>query len=356
MAPYSACTIYYFTGTGNALTSARWMRETAQARGVPTKLIPIDRGAPPEHINENALIGFLYPTHGFNLAPSMMYFIFKFPRSRTGAHAFLGNTRAGGKLFKWITPGLSGAAQILPMLVLALKGYSVRGGLPIDMPSNWISIHPGYPPSWIAQITAHCKKAVNAFMGAMLDGRRRFRGALVSLPLDIAILPVAVLYYFIGRFFLAKLFVYSSACNDCGICVKNCPVGAVVIRAGKPYWRLTCESCMRCINNCPQKAINASHLLFGIYLIIAQIPFALWIFDRFSGLSLLKNIPLTTFIIDAYVPLGIFIVLYALVQRLLKNRAINAVFTRTSLTHYWRRYLAPGIRLRDYSIRKDGGG
>ena len=90
--------------------------------------------------------------------------------------AFILNTRGGLKLFRLYLPGLSGVAQLLPALILSLKGFRIVG----------------------MQI---------------LNGKGKYK-ALLSLPFDIAIIPVAVGYYLMGRFFLAKTLVATHACNN----------------------------------------------------------------------------------------------------------------------------------------------
>jgi predicted membrane protein len=40
---------------------------------------------------------------------------------------------------------------------------------------------------------------------------------------------------------------------------------------------------------------------------------------------------------------------YAALAPGLRLKPLNRVFTYTSLTHYWRRYLAPGIKPRDFA-------
>ncbi|MBP7736420.1 MAG: EFR1 family ferrodoxin [Spirochaetes bacterium] len=355
MAKYKKVVLYYFTGTGNALRAARWILEKASSMAMDAELHAIDRGYRPDisTLDSSTLVGFLYPTHGFNAAPSMIYFLLKFPRIR-GGHAFVLNTRAGSKIFRFLGPGLSGLAQVLPMAILAIKGFSVRGGLPLDMPSNWISLHPGYSDRWISFIVRRCEEITMDFAGAILSGHRRFFRSLITLPIDLAIAPVAVIYFLIGRFMLAKTFIYSSNCNDCMICVNNCPVGAIEIRHGKPYWKLTCESCMRCIDNCPQQAIQASHLFFLIIVLISQIPFTAYLFTAMPLLSVINHRWIVSFL-NAYIVLLIVFFLYGLLQMLLRLKPVNALFTFTSLTRYWRRYRAPGITLRDYRSDRPGG-
>ncbi|HNW27892.1 MAG TPA: EFR1 family ferrodoxin [Spirochaetota bacterium] len=348
MIKYKKLIIYYFTGTGNALMAARWIIKKASTMGIATELHPIDRDYRPDpgSIDSATLMGFLYPTHGFNAAPSMLYFLAKFPRAR-GAHAFVLNTRAGSKIFRLLGPGLSGLAQVLPMLILAIKRYSIRGGLPLDMPSNWISLHPGYSDRWISFIIKRCEEITGNFTDAILAGKRRFFRTMITLPLDIAIAPIAVIYFLIGRFILAKTFIYSSSCNNCMICVNNCPVGAIEIRHGKPYWKFTCESCMRCIDNCPQQAIQASHLFFLIIVLISQIPLTMYLFTSMPILTVI-NYPIIVYFLNSYIMLLMVFFLYGALQWLLQLKPVNALFTYTSLTRYWRRYRAPGIKLRDY--------
>jgi hypothetical protein len=151
--------IYFISGTGNARISSEWIADEARKNGVKAIVQQIDRL---ENIiipraGENQLIGFAFPTHGFNAAPIMLRFIAGFPR-HLSKEVFLLNTRAGMKLSKLFLPGLSGVALLLPAFILWLKGYKCIGFRPVDLPSNWIPLHPGLKKKVIESIFIRCKK------------------------------------------------------------------------------------------------------------------------------------------------------------------------------------------------------
>ena len=104
-------TIYYFSGTGNALSAGRWIAAHAEQQGIRADLISIDRFKKimVPAAQGKRLLGFCYPTHGFGLPWFMLKFIFKFPGNEK-CDVFLLNTRAGMKIHNWFVPGVSGIA------------------------------------------------------------------------------------------------------------------------------------------------------------------------------------------------------------------------------------------------------
>jgi ferredoxin len=46
-------------------------------------------------------------------------------------------------------------------------------------------------------------------------------------------------------------------CLGCGLCVRNCPLGAIAIFLGKARIDTTrCNNCYNCVSACPQGAIQ----------------------------------------------------------------------------------------------------
>ncbi len=335
--------IYYFTGTGNALAAARWCASVAEQHGVSGKIIKIKKHlkADISQLRDDTLVGFCYPTHGFNAPPIVLDFLWKFPKTKN--KVFLINTRAGMKASKLFTPGLSGLAQVLPAIILRVKGYKIVGFGSIDLPSNWISLHPGLRAKVVDSIFERCERITTSFMGKILSGEKKFRG-LYSLPIDLLISPISVLYYLIGRFTLSKTYIASYKCNSCGLCSKECPVKAINMLVNRPFWTYKCESCMHCMNSCPQHAIETPHLFtFIMWWVIFGVVPAMILFS----LPFYKDMPhliqsVLDFIVSAILLLPLFFI-YRILHFLLKFKAVSILITYTSLTKlkFWRRYMAP---------------
>jgi ferredoxin len=343
MGNWKSLYIYYMSGTGNARASSFWIADEAQKSGLKTTVQQIDRLENIEMPDKesNPLIGFAFPTHGFNAAPIMLRFISGFPRGM-GREVFLLNTRAGMKLYKLFLPGLSGVALILPAFMLWLKGYRCIGFRPVDLPSNWISLHPGLRRKVSESIFRRCERIVRRFTRKILSGEKVYRG-LFSIPVDLLISPVALGYYVGGRFFLAKTFIANSQCNNCGLCVKECPTSSITIINNRPYWKLSCESCMRCLNFCPQKAIESAHgMAIGFWIIFTAIntQIILLIVNAFDIVAAKWWWLAISNIISIGGMVLITAVLYRLMHYAMAAKPLRHLVRFTSLTAlpFWRRY------------------
>ncbi len=346
---YDQLIIYYFSGTGNSRNAAIWIEKIAKEKGLQTHLINIDRFKTVDvpELSKRTLIGFCSPTHGFNMPPIVLKFLLKFPKVNN-VDTFILNTRAGMKLSKMFVPGLSGGAQLFAAFILTLKGFRIVGMQPLDLPSNWLLLHPGLKEKVVDSIYKRCRGIVNNFATNILEGKRKYK-ALLSLPFDIAVLPIALAYYFIGRFFLAKTLIATDACNNCKICINQCPVKAIKMIDGRPFWLYNCESCMRCVNSCPQRAIETSHGWSTMLLIVSSIIISPVLVTglKYIGVQYWFNQSMLTrnlwSIIDALIFLLFVFVSYRILHFLMRYKIINRLIAYTSLSKYkfWRRYKAP---------------
>lgn len=346
---YDQLIIYYFSGTGNAKNASRWILKAANEKGLITQLVNIDKLQSIEvpDLSIRTLVGFCSPTHGFNVPPIVLKFIRKFPHVKN-TDAFILNTRAGMKLHRLFLPGLSGIAQFLPALILIFKGFRIVGMQPLDLPSNWLLLHPGLRKKVIASIYDRCHHIVHDFALKLIFGMRSYK-ALYSLPIDIALLPIAVAYFFIGRFFLAKTLIATDRCDGCEKCINQCPVEAVSMVNNLPFWSYKCESCMRCVNACPKRAIETAHS-FAIFLMVISslvISPLMVILLKQTGVWEHINKSIISQNIWSLMEMPIFLVFailsYRILHFLMRFKLINKIIAYTSLSKYkfWRRYRAP---------------
>lgn len=326
-------TIFYFSGTGNAKRIALWLSQFAAKEDIPFRIFNIEKSDSTQ-IKPDALIVIISPVHGFNFPKIMLGFIAHLPKG--GNNVVLMNTRAGMKIGRFVTPGITGVAFLLSSLLLKPKGYKIVGQIPFDMPSNWLSVHPSLNENTVRFIHEKNYYRLEKHAAKIFSGKKDF-AACKDLIQDILISPVSLGYYLAGRFVFAKSFYASDACDNCGLCIKECPVSAIKNVNDHPFWTFKCESCMKCMSLCPKRAIETAH---GLFLFVGIL---------FSGIA--------SYLFYTYVPLGfqsglvksvlytlvfiVFLWLFYYIQHLLlKNKFIAKLISFTSLTHYkfWGRY------------------
>jgi len=239
------------------------------------------------------------------------------------------------KVGKMLTPGLTGIAFFLSSFILKRKGYKTIGQIPFDMPSNWLSIHPALRKKAIEFIYEKNYHRVKKHFKILYSGETDF-ASNKDIIQDLLISPIALIYYLAGRYFLAKSYYASNKCNNCHLCIKQCPVQAIRLINARPFWSFKCESCMKCMNNCPSRAIEVAHGLWLVLIVLAST------IGSFLFRDWLPNTWIVRFLFFNLIFFILLLVLYRLQHWILNNKLIAQIISLTSLTHYkcWGRYKA----------------
>jgi ferredoxin len=229
--------IYYFSGTGNS----KWTAETlAKLTNDAALSIPdvTQKDVTVLSQDRNACVGLVFPIYAWG-APEIVEQFAKNLSLQVGAYTYVVCTcgdEAGN------------AVRRLYSVFPYTSAWSIA------MPNNYI-------PMFDVDSTQLARKKVT-------DARERLIQIADSIMKKETVYDVtagsaawlksAIACPAFNAFAMrTKPFHSTDACNGCGLCEKNCPVGAIRLENGRPVWvEKNCTQCLACINRCPQRAIE----------------------------------------------------------------------------------------------------
>ena len=366
MQSFKTSLLYFLSGTGNTFRVACWIKDYFESYKIKTRLQSIDTAAFREDIQDSHrhLIAVLFPTHGFMPPWSMIKFLFKMPR-RWKQPAMIVATRGAVRIGRFRLPGAAGFAHFFAALVLLFKGYNIRGFFSLDMPANMNNLHPSLTANAVAKISQRTIEKIGFFLTKILSGKRVIFTLnnlyesiwTVALFWWIPIFPIIYLIY--GKTTMAKIMFANNNCISCGSCTTFCSHHGIEMKnffgKKRPFWTYHCENCMRCMGYCKQKAIEAGHSWAVLQYFFVTIPVMAkllkWL-TILTGLSFKINNYWLWLLVDAFYYLPALFLSYWLFWMLIRIPVVNSIFSKTTLTHYFKRYHEPETRLKDLVLRK----
>jgi ferredoxin len=249
--------IYYFSGTGNTLWSAKRIAgylsqaqspagfeensDPAAVKPVPAELFNMGRlmRQAPAPIEADRVI-FMFPAYAYQTPLLVRRFII---RSEIRSPYIAGLVTYGSD------PG--GALAELHR-ILKRKNLSLSFSGRIPSVENYIPIFG--PPGKAAK-----EKRLLLQDRATEEAARAIGAGKTNSPWKIRPLSVFVSSLFrlgLKKNVFVKGFKLEAECKGCGICGKICPGGAIVMEKGKPVFSEGCEQCQACLNWCPRRSIS----------------------------------------------------------------------------------------------------
>jgi ferredoxin len=246
--------IYYFSGTGNTLWSAKKIAvylgqsqnpagspDPAAAKPVPAELFNIGRlmRQTPAPIEAEGLI-FMFPSYAYQMPLLVRRFIIRSEiRSPYIAALVTYGSDPGGTL-----------AELYRILKRKNLSLSFSGRIPSV--ENYIPIFG--PPGEETK-----RKRLLLQDRATQEAARAILAGKTNSPWRIRPFSVFVSSLFrlgLRKNIFVKGFRLNAACNGCGLCGRICPGKAIVMEKGKPVFSEGCEQCQACLNWCPRRSIS----------------------------------------------------------------------------------------------------
>jgi ferredoxin len=232
-------TLYYYTGTGNSLWTARLL---ATELGDST-LLPMTAADPVHDGADTAAIGLVFPVHMWGVPAPVLQFIKRLPGGRD-RYFFAAAVNAGGV----------SRTLVQVRRAMAAAGLSLAAGFSVVLPSNYIPWG-GPKPEAERQNQYQATREKIKLMAARLVNRETWpveKGPLWQRIVFTAIYKLT--FNMILK--MDKDFWVDTKCTACGLCATVCPAHNIELQEGKPVWRHRCEQCLACIQWCPQEAIQ----------------------------------------------------------------------------------------------------
>lgn len=281
--------IHVFTGTGNSLRASEIIRSELSSNNGFTEIDihKVGNGIPPsiKHYTDH-----LFITPVYALAPPsiMIRYIKKLPVPDNATAYILSVYGNLNDSEKKTSQGYAGQTQLQLRRMLLRRGYDVKIADALGYSHNLVCIMNTPTDSEIKNINIEGDLKVKDFAKKIKTHQKYIKRC--SLTLHILGWLFGMLYRIFGRRAIGKIFVSDGRCNQCGKCVKQCPVNNIKMFINKPVWGFNCEGCQRCINICPQYAVQTSIWRIVLILALLFVPYISIIYPILSCLVVLNNV------------------------------------------------------------------
>lgn len=232
-------TIYFFTGTGNSLWTAK---NIARHLGG-TELIPMVSRKESNITTTAERVGIIFPVHMWGLPLYVIDFA-----SRLNADP------AKYYFAVAVNAGQVAATLIQLQKLLYKNNINLSAGFSLCLPSNYIpwggaAVGEKQQELFTVSLTKikHIAEIIRAQKISKPEKGPLWQNILFSALYKMASPRIPA---------MDKSFWVNAKCSGCGICEKICPAKNIIISGGRPTWHQHCEQCFACLQWCPEEAIQ----------------------------------------------------------------------------------------------------
>jgi len=248
--------IYYFSGTGNSLWSAKKIAQLIGDSGEECQLFNIGAiYAEVQQQNDELIIQadavvLVYPSYAFGLPLIVRDFVKK--------AEFKTNNANGLYIASFVTYGSTplGTQGIMRRILKKKKIDKMFFGK-IPAVENYLAMFGAPDKQTIEKRSEMQRKATEEAAHSVV--KRETNRISTFCPFSTF---VVWLFYFGIKIFY-KYYRVSDNCSGCAICEKVCPVSAIKMENSRPQFSSKCQNCQGCVDICPSRAIQFGRVKFG---------------------------------------------------------------------------------------------
>jgi ferredoxin len=237
--------IFYFSGTGNSLYTAKNIGESCNERVISiAEEMKKSLDKLEYTLEKDELIGFVYPVYAWAPPKIVVDFIEKIKIKNYKNNYVFSIATCGANV---------GNTMKVLEKALSKKEITLNSGFSFVMPSNYIIMGDVDSKEVEEEKLAKADERLKKIDKIIKERENNiFDVEKGSLP----VLLTAVINPLFTRFGInIKKFHADDNCTGCGLCEKVCSVGNISVDK-KPVWGSKCTQCLACINRCPTKAIQ----------------------------------------------------------------------------------------------------
>jgi ferredoxin len=231
--------LFYYTGTGNSLWTARMLaKELGDA-----EVIPISRHPENPVAIKAETVGIIFPVHIWGPPRRVLTFVDALEPDPSRYHFAVA-----------LNAGQVAAALLHLKKRMDASGLPLSSGFELPMPSNYIPWGGPGPEAKRTRLTAAAREKIGRIAAAVSAREKR--------PVEKGPLWQNIIFTGLNRLAFPRVpamdkgFWVDEKCNACGVCKAVCPCGNIDLPAGRPVWLHHCEQCLACIQWCTQEAIQ----------------------------------------------------------------------------------------------------
>lgn len=236
--------IYYFSGTGNALVTAREIGARlgkSSLKGM-LDLMDIEQMELPEE-----RIGLVFPIYAFTMPDPVREFI---------KRAKLNNAK---QIFA-VAVRMRSPSNVFNEIDALLKEKALKldNGIFINMLNNYIMSYPPPGEKEVEQLNRKMRRRVDILCGRLEKGSSHIERAPGGFRYRVLQPLLTFLAAITGYLGLANRFYADDRCTGCGECSRICLAERINMLPEGPSWNRSkrCYYCLACLHFCNEEAIQ----------------------------------------------------------------------------------------------------